>query len=189
MFKSVTGKGQKAEEKAGQENARAGAKDKARARPFLEGIASPLAAMCSEQLQEEPCWDSDDVPLLASCSWRDMSLSKRMYACIFKLTCMCVCARAHVCIVSLLFVCWALCVRARVYIHIYVCVCVCMCVCVCVCSCLCLCLCSFVCLFICLCVYVNIRKGLPSPRTPCVKFTAGGLGLDSHVCLLYMESE
>ena len=50
MFKSVTGKGQKAEEKAGQENARAGAKDKARARPFLEAIAPPLAAMCSEQL-------------------------------------------------------------------------------------------------------------------------------------------
>ena len=153
MFKSVTGKGQKAEEKAGQENARAGAKDKARARPFLEAIAPPLAAMCSEQLQEEPCWDSDDVPLSASCSWRDMSLSKRMYACIFKLTCMRVCVRAHVCIVSLLVVCWALCVRARVYIHIYIYVCVYVCVCVCACVfvrvCVCVCVRLFVYLFVC----------------------------------------
>ena len=108
--------------------------------------------MCSEQLQEEPCWDSDDVPLSASCSWRDMSLSKRMYACIFKLTCMRVCVRAHVCIVSLLVVCWALCVRARVYTYIYIYICVCMCVCVRVC----LFVFVFVFVFVCLFIYLFV---------------------------------
>ena len=73
-----------------------------------------LAAICSEQLQEEPCWDSGDVQLSASWIWRDMSLSKGVHVCIFKLTCMCVSAHAHVYIVSVLFVRWALCVHTRV---------------------------------------------------------------------------
>ena len=145
-----------------------------------------LAAICSEQLQEEPCWDSGDVQLSPSWIWCDMSLSKGVHVCIFKLTCMCVSARAHVYIVSVLFVRWALCVHTRVYIYIYIYVWVCMCLCVCVCNCVCVCVRLFI--YLLGRVYANITKGLSSTLTACVEFTDGGLGLDSRVCLLYMES-
>jgi hypothetical protein len=93
---------------------------------------------------------------------------------------------------SVVAVHWALCLRTRIYINIYIYMCiyvyVFMCACVCVYLCVCVCVRLFVYLFV-VFVYVNIRKCLFSPHIACVKFPAGGLGLESYICLLYIESE
>ena len=120
------------------------ASDPKTGKPRAQGVQSEIAKFggdSEEIVREEMLWEND-VILSASCSWRDMSLSKQMYACIFILTCMYMCAHAHVCIVAWLL-CIGLCVCVRVYIyiykHIYMYICVCVYVCVRVCLCVCVC--------------------------------------------------
>jgi hypothetical protein len=93
------------------------ASDPKTGKPRAQGVQPEIAKFggdSEEIVREEMLWEKD-VILSTSCSWRDMSLPKQMYACIFILTCMYMCARAHVCIVAWLL-CIGLCVCVRVYI-------------------------------------------------------------------------